>query len=195
MLHPPTLTRRQLLWASVLVEGPLLVLAVGLGALFEVPWWNKPVTVEGCLVGSALGALLGGAVVGLAHLQGAFLGRLQADFKLVTRVVAPLNRTTDLCLISLLAGVTEEALFRGLLLDWLRAPVGDSAALALTSIVFGLLHPLSLPYVAYASGLGLVFGLLVVREGEIAAAMLAHAAFDAVALLGAVRSRTLRADG
>lgn len=187
------MSRKQLLQASVLFQGFWLVLAAVLGGLFDVRWWSRPMSVVGCLLGTALGIGLGFCVIAVAHLRLGVLARLQENFRGVVGALAPLNRGSDLVVLSLLAGLTEEAFVRGLLLDWLSQGLGVPLSLGLTSLLFGVMHPLSLAYVVYASLLGLVFGGLVLLTGELVPAMLAHAAFDMVAMLCAVRSRFLAA--
>ena len=73
---------------------------------------------------------------------------------------------SDLALISLSAGVGEEMLFRGVLqaslTGWLQAWLGDwcgvPCGLGLASMLFGIIHPISVPYMVIAAFLGLYLG-------------------------------------
>lgn len=105
----------------------------------------------------------------------------------------------ELIVISLCAGIGEELLFRGWLMYWLldgislAAPEADTTvtlmvALVVSSLVFGLLHPITRLYVVLATLIGLYFGGLVVWSGNLLVPITAHAAYDAVQLLIAKRS-------
>ena len=80
----------------------------------------------------------------------------------------------NIVLVALSAGVGEEALFRGALQPHL--------GLAWTALLFGLAHPLSWAYIAYASLAGLVLGGLVEATGSLLPAMVCHTVVDAILL-------------
>jgi membrane protease YdiL (CAAX protease family) len=82
--------------------------------------------------------------------------------------------TWHMALLALAAGVGEELLFRGAL----QPRVG----LALTALVFGLLHALTPLYLVLAGIFGLYLGWLQARSGSLLVPILAHALYDAVAL-------------
>ncbi len=85
-------------------------------------------------------------------------------------------------LLALLAGVGEELLFRGVIQGWLaeRAPLW--LAIAAASLLFGVGHWLSASYAVMASLIGAYFGILFLLSGNLLAPMVAHAAYDVVAL-------------
>jgi membrane protease YdiL (CAAX protease family) len=99
-------------------------------------------------------------------------------------VVPLLEESTwsEIGLISLAAGVSEEMLFRGVLqaalIDWLGVPWGLAAA----SLLFGLLHPISLPYMVLAAILGLYLGTVWLVGGNLLTVMVTHALNDFAAL-------------
>ena len=98
-------------------------------------------------------------------------------------------KPVDFVFMSVMAGVGEEVLFRGFLLHhgvaWLGAPMG----LALSSLLFGLVHALSLAYVIFASVLGLALGLLYLWSGNLLVPIVAHGVYDVAALWYLVRLR------
>ena len=73
---------------------------------------------------------------------------------------------SELALISLSAGVGEEMLFRGVLqasfTDWL----GSGGGLALASILFGVLHPISVSYIFIAGFLGFYLGAIWIYQRQ-----------------------------
>jgi membrane protease YdiL (CAAX protease family) len=89
--------------------------------------------------------------------------------------------------ISLLAGVAEEALFRGALQGGLTARLGSEAALGVAAVLFGLCHALNRAYALLATGMGLVLGLEFQGTGTLWAPALTHAAYDFFALLYLLR--------
>jgi membrane protease YdiL (CAAX protease family) len=81
-----------------------------------------------------------------------------------------------------LAGLGEEALFRGVIQGGLVAYIGVPMAIVVSSVLFGLAHYISKTYVVFAMTLGALFGLLYAWSGNIAVPMIAHVAYDFVAL-------------
>ncbi|MEM9646745.1 MAG: CPBP family intramembrane glutamic endopeptidase [Planctomycetota bacterium] len=103
----------------------------------------------------------------------------------------------ELLLISLCAGVGEELLFRGWLMQWLSGggttpsdPIQIGMGLVGSSIAFGLVHPITRLYVVVAAVIGLYLGALLLLTGNLLVPIVAHAAYDAVQLLIASRQQT-----
>lgn len=111
--------------------------------------------------------------------------------------IAPLlagRPVSDLALICVAAGVGEEMLFRGLLQGVLARWVGTSGALALASVLFGVLHPISRAYVVMAGLLGAYLGAVWIVNGNLLTVIVAHALYDFLALRDLLRDRA-RAQG
>lgn len=114
-------------------------------------------------------------------------------------------RPAELFAICLAAGVGEELLFRGWLLPWLAGETlakGPSAIAELdvaspalwvavigSSLVFGLVHPITKLYVVVAAVMGVYFALLLLGTGNLLVPIVAHAAYDLAQLLLAARQR------
>lgn len=96
---------------------------------------------------------------------------------------------SELALISLTAGVGEEMLFRGViqasLADWL----GITTGITLTSILFGVLHPISYAYVVITAILGLYLGAIWVYNGNLITVMITHGLYDFAALAYLIKLR------
>jgi hypothetical protein len=93
-------------------------------------------------------------------------------------VLAPLvgrMRFAEVLAISALAGVSEEVFFRGVL----QREIG----VILASVVFGLFHAVSLPYVLWAAAVGGYLGCLAQWHGNLSAPIVAHTMIDIVGLL------------
>lgn len=103
----------------------------------------------------------------------------------------------ELALLALLSGVAEELFFRGALQPW----VGLTAS----SLAFGLLHigptRAFLPWTLWAVVMGFLFGAITLVTGQLAGAIVAHVAINAVNLRlvadydGALDVPTSRAPG
>ncbi|MCZ7639496.1 MAG: CPBP family intramembrane metalloprotease [Verrucomicrobia bacterium] len=102
----------------------------------------------------------------------------------------------QIALISLLAGIGEEALFRGSLQAGLTPALGPLVAGALAAVAFGLGHAITPAYVGLAMLVGALLGWEAHVTGGLLAPSLTHALYDFVALLylrrGAWSSRNNR---
>jgi membrane protease YdiL (CAAX protease family) len=93
----------------------------------------------------------------------------------------------ELLALALVAGVGEELLFRGWMQEWLTPTAGPWAALAVTSIAFGLVHAVTPAYAVLAMGIGLYLGGLQMWTGNLLAPIVVHALYDFVAFLVLLR--------
>lgn len=98
-----------------------------------------------------------------------------------------------LLLISILAGLGEELLFRGVFQIGFAAWVGLPIALAATSILFGLAHLITPTYAVLAGLIGVYLGVLAVTTDSLFAPIVAHALYDWVALMYLVSPRRRKA--
>lgn len=181
-LRPFAANRRALLRVTVLAEGGMLAVALLLGFGLAVPFWTS---ARLDLFSIALGV-----VAGLVMLAGAS-AFTESSFPFAVRMRRDMDRflglfrgatLPDFLFISVLAGLGEEALFRGVIQGGLVDYIGLPMAIVVSSVLFGLAHYISRTYVVFAAGLGALFGVLYAWSGNIAVPMIAHAAYDFVAL-------------
>ena len=99
-----------------------------------------------------------------------------------------------IALISIMAGVGEEALFRGVLQTYFAGHVGVAPALLVTSSLFGLLHPVTAVYAVMAGLIGLYLGVLAVWHDNLLVPMVVHSLYDFVALTYLVHYHRLQPD-
>jgi hypothetical protein len=100
---------------------------------------------------------------------------------------------TQLLALAFLIGFAEEAIFRGLMLNALKAR-GLWQAASITSLLFGLSHSLNLLsgksgadiliQVAYALAVGFAFAAVVLKKGVIWPLVIAHALIDFTSFIG-----------
>ena len=182
------ISRRELLWLAVLAEGGLAVIAGLLGWwLTKPPWQQTHLTLTDAGLGLA-------ASVPMLLLFFVFLkwpvGPWRHMRGLVDDVIRPVFRQAtmgDLVLICTLAGVGEEWLFRGLIQGGLAPFVGTWWALAIASVLFGLLHPMSVFYIILAAGFGFYLGGLMLATDGLLGPIIAHGVYDLAALLWLTR--------
>lgn len=87
-----------------------------------------------------------------------------------------------LFLVSLLAGLGEELLFRGVIQGGLDGVIGNAGALLLSSLIFGAMHAVSRPYFVLATLIGLYLGWLYLATGNLLVPILVHFAYDWIVL-------------
>jgi uncharacterized protein len=89
----------------------------------------------------------------------------------------------QLMVISVVAGVAEEAFFRGAVQGSLAVRVGMNIALIMASCLFGASHFLTWTYTIIATFIGAYLGLLWIWTDNLLAPMITHAAYDFAALV------------
>jgi uncharacterized protein len=105
-------------------------------------------------------------------------------------------RLLELVLIAALAGIGEEMLFRGVIQAAAAQEIGGQrgvwVALLVTSVLFGLLHPITPTYAILAGLVGLYLGGLWLASGNLLTPIVAHGTYDFLALAYLVKLRRNR---
>ena len=91
--------------------------------------------------------------------------------------------TAQLLVISLIAGVAEEALFRAALQGGMIEPLGEIGALLTASALFGLAHLVTPGYAIGAAIMGGYLGWIWMQGGNLLIPITTHAVYDFVALM------------
>jgi membrane protease YdiL (CAAX protease family) len=165
---------------TVLVEGGMFGLAVllsrWLGLVWDAPsWWSIGVGTVVALPSVAL-------IPWSLRTTWEPAARLR---RVVVEDVAPdLMRCGPplLVLFSVCAGVSEEALFRGVLQLWLTSHVGAMPAVVMAALAFGVMHPASRDYVVAAALMGAWWGLSYHLSGSLMVPVVAHTLHDVAAM-------------
>jgi uncharacterized protein len=121
------------------------------------------------------------------------IGPLKGLRDISESAIVPLFRDCawwQLAVIAALAGLGEEALFRGVI-QRAAASLSGSTGIGLTigSVLFGLAHPISKTYTALATLVGFYLGGLLLAGDNLLAPIVTHAAYDFVALVYLVKRR------
>ena len=97
--------------------------------------------------------------------------------------LGPGLRIREVLVLAVCSGISEEVFFRGVLLH--------DVGIVASSVLFGLLHPLGIAYVLWATAAGAGFGVLYLATGSLVAPALAHGTYNLIAL-GYLRRRSGR---
>ncbi len=189
MSSNPGLTAGRALALACAFEAALLVIAYAAGWLAGIDPLASLAPGSGS---TAIGLLAVMPMVGLLwwglqHPQHP-LGRPTAEAR---EFVANFFRDTGwagFALVAFLAGLCEEALFRGFLQVFIAGFAGEFQALLAASVLFGLAHAVSLAYAVVATIIGLYLGALFLLTDGLLAPVVCHAVYDFIALVWLSRS-------
>ena len=169
---------------AVLFEGGLIVLAWGLGLLLDTPFGEQTfVTAPAIGLGIAATMPLFLSLYATIRSSWPVLVRLR---RVIEEQVVPLFAgctVWGIAAISILAGVGEEALFRGVIQTNFTGAMGVVPALLVTSVLFGLVHFVTSTYAVMAGIIGLYLGMISIWSGNLLVPMVVHALYDFVALM------------
>jgi membrane protease YdiL (CAAX protease family) len=161
----------------------LLGVAAIVGALcqyrmFQDLWWRPMDAAWGIAATAPLLLAFGW----LLRSNSNYAAGIRRFFEHVVRPIFGNWSILQLAVISALAGLCEEALFRGAVQGGLTPVVGAPAALVIASVAFGLAHPVSKQYVVAATVVGFFLGWLFIAAGNLLAPIVTHALYDFCAL-------------
>lgn len=186
---PAIASHRNLFRVAFLFEGGLIVLALALGWAMSPPVWER---IQWSSRDFAWGlAATVPLAVGLLILRKCKSGPLGNLNHVVDRLLVPTFsqwNLLQLAIVSLLAGVGEEMLFRGVLQPVIANWFGAAIGIALTSITFGLVHAITTAYAILAALVGLYFGILAIEFDNLLVPIVAHSLYDLIALVYLTRN-------
>ncbi len=167
------------LWLG-LFGTPLLARRYGLDWRNQIRWRMRAIDVP---FGAAVGLALQLVVVPLMYWP---IFRIFGDLdverparELAGLAETPLEVVLLVVMTVMLASLTEEVFFRGLLLWALLDRLGPVWAVSISSVAFGITHFQVVQFPALVL-VGVVNALLVLRTGRLGPALWSHAAFNAV---------------
>ncbi len=172
-------SRYKLLIMTALVEGMVLIAAILASRIFGIKLFLLTRNIFHDIAIGTLGASIPLALFVYMLSESAnntpLLGSLRKTIINDVRVIFSNCRLIDLCFISILAGVGEELLFRGVI----QVKLGIIGA----SIIFGLLHFITPAYCIIATIMGFYLGFLFQYFGSILIPIQLHFVYDLGALI------------
>lgn len=178
---------RSHLGLAIAVEGGLTILALLLAWIFGVPIQSQLIPSgalfgRGILVGVLATLPLLAMFWWLVHSAWTEAQRLREQVEYLFNDLFPHASLFELVMISVVAGVSEELLFRGVVQSLIGRWTTPVAGLVIASIGFGLCHAISWLYFALATVVGMYFGWLVHTFGDLVSPIVAHSLYDFLAL-------------
>jgi membrane protease YdiL (CAAX protease family) len=187
---------RRPVYLGFLFEGGLILLAWLLGWLFkEPPLATFHWSAQGAVLGLAATVPMIAGFLLLLWWPLPAVKRIRRIFDEIAGDFFACYTVFDLAVLSLLAGVGEELLFRGVLQGALGHWLGAWAGLVAASVLFGLLHALTPRYALLATLAGAYLGLVWIWADNLLVVILAHALYDFFALFYLLRVATPRTGG
>lgn len=172
-------------------EGSLIIVAVILGWIADVDPFEQLHFTEN----SVLYGLYGTLPLFLIFLamQSLPIPAVQQIRQILIDTLAPgLYRShwTDLFILAVIAGVSEEVLFRGVIQPWMENSWGMTTGLIVSNILFGLVHAITPLYAVLATSVGIYLGLFLDYGGErnLVTPIVIHAVYDFLAFLVIMKS-------
>ena len=189
-------TPRNLVLMAVVFEGGLGVVAVALGWVLGYQPLDR---VEWTAMALALGTAACLPLMALLWI----CTRLPIQpftnlLRVVDEFLVPMFRhcrVLELAVISALAGLGEEMLFRGVIQEVVAGSLGVWAGLAVAAVLFGLVHLITPTYALLAGLMGVYLGWLWIETGNLLVPITAHAVYDFLALVYLAKIRPLGSDG
>lgn len=189
-MDPQIDRRSNLLISALLFEGGIGLLACLIGAALGRPPWQS--------IGWQLDAVAAGGVATLPPLfllalvwitspRWPPLARLVEFVERLVRELFGGGSWLDIGIVSLLAGIGEELMFRGLIQGLIASLWTPWAGLLLASLLFGLAHPITATYAILAAVMGLYLGWLYLASGNLLVPIVTHALYDFLVLAWLVR--------
>lgn len=188
----PALDQGTVVVAAVLFEGGLAPLALAIGWLLgQSPLEGFTWSIRDTFLGVVAALPMYAMFQLLMRWPIRPLQRIRHFFEAELTPLFGSRPDSDLALIALAAGVGEEMLFRGVLQGGLAQWLGTWEGLVAASLLFGLVHPITVTYVFVAGLLGAYLGAVWIFSGNLLVVMIAHAVYDFLALRTLFRGRML----
>ena len=164
------LTRPQVLTIMGITAILLLIIAKAWQYLGSVAMFPLTFTLEAVLLGLGIAGLIILASSGIYNIWPAYRRSAQYYLELVLKPLA----IPDTLWLGLLPGLSEELLFRGVMIPALGSGV---LAVVVSSLLFGVLHLGGVqqwPYGVWATAVGLVLGTIMITTGNLLIPIIAH---------------------
>ncbi|NQU23898.1 MAG: CPBP family intramembrane metalloprotease [Candidatus Nealsonbacteria bacterium] len=195
-LHPP----RNIALVAAIFEGGLAVAAVGIGWITGRDALDSlPDTTDGVVKGLGYGLLA--TLPPLLLMWGCLkwpVGPIRGLVHLVDTLLVPMFRQCnllELAVISLLAGLGEEMLFRSIVQQGVADGVGGThgvwIGLVAAAVLFGLIHGITPMYALLATAIGFYLGGLWIATENLLVPITAHAVYDFAVFVYLVRWRPI----
>ncbi len=176
---------------ACIFESSLILLALFLGWVADINPFENLHFSEKAMVYGVIGTLpLFILFMAMQHMQ---IEAVQQVRKLLLETLGPVMQGynwADLLILAVVAGVSEELLFRGVIQPWMEASWGMTAGLVVSNVIFGLVHTVTPLYALLAGLVGVYLGLFLDYGGErnLLTPVIIHAIYDFLAFIVIMRA-------
>lgn len=178
---------------AIVFEAGLGLLAWGIGwAVDQPPWEKLSWRTSDFTLGIAATVPLLAVFAACVRLPWPPLGRIRQICNEVIRPFFGPCSVAELAAISVVAGVAEELLFRGLAQEALGQWLGLWPGILLASLLFGTVHLLTITYGVIVTCVGVYLGWCYAASGNLLVVIVSHALYDFLALVYLVRGPVLK---
>ena len=169
--------------AGVLSECALLLAALAIGRLLGIPPFGR-MEIDPAAVAYGVAATLPMLVLlyWCLHTGWTPMRRLVSLAEEHLRPYLAGASIGGIVLLSFMAGIGEEALFRGVIQTALAGRLPGWTAVGIGALLFGAAHWLTLSYAVLAGVIGVYLGVVFLLTGNLFVPIVAHALYDVVAL-------------
>jgi len=176
---------------ACLFEASLILVAILLGWIAGIDPFADIYFSESAIVYGILGTIpLFLMFVALEHIEDESFKRIR---RLLLETLGPgLHRYhwADLFILALIAGISEELLFRGVVQPWLETGWDGRVGLVASNVIFGLVHAVTPLYAVLAGLVGIYLGLSLDYEGQrnLLIPIIIHSLYDFLAFVMLMRA-------
>jgi membrane protease YdiL (CAAX protease family) len=173
---------------AVVFEASLVLVAWGIGwAVGQSPWEKLTWRTKDLILGIAAAVPLLWALAACGRLPWRPIARIRQIWQEIFRPFFGAWSVAELAVFSVMAGVGEELLFRGLAQEALGRWLGLWPGILLASLLFGTAHLLTVTYGIIVTLVGIYLGWCYVASGNLLVVIVAHALYDFLALVYSMR--------
>jgi len=185
-MNEPSINPDDFFKTACYFEGSLILVAVILGWFADVNPFAYLVFNEQAVINGILGTLPL-CVIFLA-LNQTNLGALRKIRSILKDTLGPSlvkHHWTDLFVLAMIAGISEELLFRGVIQPWMENSWGILAGLLVSSLIFGLVHAVTLLYFVMATAVSVYLGMYLDYDStrNLLAPIIIHGLYDFFAFM------------
>ena len=174
-------------------EGSLVLVAWVIGwAVGQSPWENLSWRPSDFILGIAATVPLLIVFAACVRLPWRPMARIRQICNEVIRFFFGSCSVAELAAISVMAGIAEEMLFRGLAQAALGRWLGLWPGILLASLLFGTVHLITVTYGIIVTFVGIYLGWCYAASGNLLVVIVAHALYDFLALVYLVRWPALK---
>jgi membrane protease YdiL (CAAX protease family) len=175
---------------AMIFELTLLLVAWIVSWLFSIPLWgNGGWDKIGIIVG----------LTSILPMLSLFFWLLQSKWEpcqeirqMMDEAVLPIFKgfsILQIASLSIVAGISEEVLFRAIIQGGLQSATGIPIAIAISAILFGICHALTKFYFILATIMGIYLSLVWMSTSQLLSPIITHAVYDFIVLVWYLRIR------